>query len=144
MVERGGGVAGNHGGRKGMVGREGGGQGMVGIEGGEGVHDYLVEYKTMTRITSSSSSSLMSLLHLVALLPNATRSRMPVGSFMVLGAWACLSFPLVAAGHCSGLVLAGHSLSSIWRLFVGRWPSFAGCAVVEVLGGCHRLGGQGC
>ena len=37
MVERGGGVVGNHGGRKGMVGREGGGQGMVGIEGGEGV-----------------------------------------------------------------------------------------------------------
>ena len=139
----GGGVAGNQGGRKGMVGREGGGQGMVGIEGGEGVHAYLVEYKTTT-ITSLSSSSLVSLLRLVAPSPNATRSRTPVGLFVVLGAWACLSFPLVPTGHRSGLVLAGRSLSSVWRSFVGRWPSFAGRAVVKVLGGCRRLGGRGC
>ena len=127
-----------------MVGREGGGQGMVGIEGGEAVHAYLVEYKTTTTITSSSSSSLMSLLCLVAPSLNVTRSRAPVGSFVVLGVWACLSFPLVAAGRRSGLVLAGRSLSSVWRLFVGRWPLFAGRAVVEVLGGCRRLGGRGC
>ena len=35
MVERGGGVVGNHGGRKGMVDREG----MVGIEGGEDIYE---------------------------------------------------------------------------------------------------------
>ena len=144
MVERGGGVAGNHGGRKGMVGREGGGQGMVGIEGGEGVQAYLVEDKTTTMITSSSLSSLVSLLRLVAPSPNATRSHAPVGSFVVLGVWACLSFPLVAAGCRSGLVLAGRSLSSVWHSFVGRWPSFSSRTVVEVLGGCRRLGGRGC
>ena len=127
-----------------MVGREGGGQGMVGIEGGEGVHAYLVEYKTTTMITLSLSSSLVSLLHLVAPSPNMTPAHAPVGLFVVLGAWACLSFPLVAAGRHSGLVLAGRSLSSVWRSFVGRWPSFAGRAVVEVLGGCRRLGGRGC
>ena len=75
---------------------------MIGIEGGEGLHAYLVEYKTTTTITSSSSSSLVPLLRLVAPSPNATRSRAPVGSFVVLGAWACLSFPLVAAGRRSG------------------------------------------
>ena len=127
-----------------MVGREGGGQGMVAIEGGEGVHAYLVEYKTTTTITSSSLSSLVSLLRLVAPLLNVTRSRAPVGLFVVLGAWASCRFPLVAADRRSGLVLARRSLSSIWHSFVGRWPSFASRAVVEVLGDCRCLGGQGC
>ena len=126
-----------------MVGMEGGGQGMVGIEGGEGLHAYLVEYKTMTTIMSLSLSSLASLLRLVAPSPNATRFHAPVGSFMVLGAWVCLPFPLVAAGRRSGLVLAGRLLSSVWHSFVGRWSSFAGRAVVEVLGGLSSSGRPG-
>ena len=117
---------------------------MVGIEGGEGVQACLVEYKTTTTITSSSSSSLVSLLHLVAPSLNATRSRVPIGSFVVLGAWACLSFPLVAAGHRSGLVLAGRSLSSVWRSLVGRWPSFLVARLSRCWGVCRRLGGRGC
>ena len=108
-----------------MVDREG----MVGIEGGEGLHAYLVEYKTTT-IKSSSSSSLMSLL---AWLP---RRRTRHGPARPLGrSWfwgrgrACHShlWPLVVVrGVVVVVVLAGRSLSSVWRLLVGRWPSFAG------------------
>ena len=113
-----------------MVGREGGGQGMVGIEGGEGVDAYLMEYKTTMTITSSSSSSLVSLL---AWLP---RRRTRHGPARPLGrSWfwgrgrACRShlWPLVVVrGVVVVVVLAGRSLSSVWRSLVGRWPSFAG------------------
>ena len=122
-----------------MVGREGGGQGMVGIEGGEGVHAYLVEYKTTMTITSSSSSSLVSLPCLVAPSPNATRSRAPVWSFVVLGAWACLSFPLVAAGRRSG---RGCRCRPCWA-FAAIRLAFVGWALAVVYRsrGCRGVGG---
>ena len=90
-----------------------------------------MEYKT-TMTIMSSSSSLVSPPRLVALSPNATRSHAPVGSFMVLGAWACLSFPLVATGRRSGrgcrcrpcwvfavirLAFVGRLLAVVCRLF---------------------------
>ena len=103
---------------------------MVGIEGGEGLHAYLVEYKTMTTITSSSSSSLVSLL---AWLPRRRTRHGPAPPLGRSWFWerghACRShlWPLVVLqGVVVVVVLAGHSLSSVWCLFVGRWPSFAG------------------
>ena len=97
-----------------------------------------------TTITSSSSSSLVSLLRLVALSLNATRSHSPVGLSMVLGTWACLSFPLVAAGRRSG---RGCRCRPCWAFAVIRlafvcWALAVGCrslsslrAVIESLGG---------
>ena len=144
MVERGRGVAGNHGGRKGMVGREGGGQGMVGIEGGEGVHAYLVEYKMTTTLSSSSLSSLVSLLRLVAPLPNVTWSHALLGHswFWGLGR-ACRShlWPLVVIRGSSLLGIRCHPfgvhlLGAGRRLLVAR--------LSRCWGGCCRLGSWGC
>ena len=109
-----------------MVDREG----MVGIEGGEGLHAYLVEYKTTMTIMLSSSSSLVSLLTWLA--HRQTRH----GPVCLLGcSWfwgrgrACRShlwLLVVVRGVVVVVILAGRSLSSIWRSLVGRWPSFAG------------------
>ena len=64
---------------------------MLGLEGGERVHAYPMKYKTTT--ITLSSSSLVSLPRLVATSLNATHSRLSVGSSVVLGTWACVSFP---------------------------------------------------
>ena len=136
--EGGEGVMGNKGGREGLMGSKGGREGLMGSKGGGG-SAYLVEYKMTTTIASSSSSSLVSLPRLVAPSPNATRSRVPVWSFVVLAAWACLSFPLVAAGrrlgrgcHCRPcsaftvihLVFVGWPLAVLcWSLSLCTWLS---------------------
>ena len=81
---------------------------------------------------------------------DATRSRSPVGSSVVLGTWACLSLPLVAAGHRSGhgcrcrpcWAFAAIRLASVcWALAIGYRLLSSLRAVIEVLG---RLGGRGC
>ena len=83
---------------------------------------------------------------------DVTRSRSPVGSSMVLGTWACLSFPLVAAGRC-----LGHGCRSrpcwafavirlvlvCWALAVGCRLLSSLCAVIESLGGGRRFGRLG-
>ena len=83
---------------------------------------------------------------------DATRSRSPVGSSVVLGTWACLSLPLVAAGRRSGRgchcrpcwAFAAIRLAPVcWALAVGcRSLSFL-CAVIESLGGRRRFGRLG-
>ena len=83
---------------------------------------------------------------------DATRSRSPVGSSVVLGTWACLSFPLVAAGSRSG---RGCRCRPCWAFAVIRlalvcWALAVGCrslsslrAVIESLGGGRRFGRLG-
>ena len=75
---------------------------------------------------------------------DATWSRSPVGSSMVLGMWACLSFPLVATGRRSGCgcrcrpcwaFAVIHLALVCWALAVGC-PSLSSLhVVIELLGG---------
>ena len=83
---------------------------------------------------------------------DATWSRSPVGSSVVLGTWRCLSFPLVAAGRRSG---RGCRCRPCWAFAVIRlalvcWALAVGCrslsslgAVIESLGGGRRFGRLG-
>ena len=83
---------------------------------------------------------------------DATRSRSPVGSSVVLGTRACLSFPLVAAGRRSG---RGCRCRPCWAFVVillalACWALAVGCrslsslrAVIESLGGGRRFGQLG-
>ena len=83
---------------------------------------------------------------------DATQSCSPIGSSVVLGTWACLSFPLVAAGHCSG---HGYRCHPCWAFTVIRlalvcWALAVGCqllsslhAVIESLGGGRCFGRLG-
>ena len=96
--------------------------------------------------------SLVSLVRLVAPSPNATRPRSPVGSSVVLGTWACLSSPLVAAGRRSG---RGCRCRPCWafaviRLALVYWALAVACrslsslrAVIESLGGGRGFGRLG-
>ena len=70
---------------------------------------------------------------------DATRSRLPIGSSVVLGTWACLSFPLVAAGrrlghgcHCHPCwAFAVICLALVcWALAVGCQSLSSLCAVI--------------
>ena len=80
---------------------------------------------------------------------DATRSRSPVGSSVVLETWACLSFPLVAAGRGSGrgcrcrpcwAFAVIHLALVCWALAVGCWSLSSLRAVIESLGGGRRFG----
>ena len=80
---------------------------------------------------SSSSSSLMSLPHLVATLQMQHGPACPLGH---LWFWGCghachshLWLLVIVWGMVVIVVLAGHLQSSIWHLFVGRWLSVADC-----------------
>ena len=83
---------------------------------------------------------------------DATRSRSPVGSSVVLGTWACLSFPLVAAGRRSGRRCHCHPCwaFAVIRLALVCWALAVGCrslsslhAVIESLGGGRHFGRLG-
>ena len=83
---------------------------------------------------------------------DATRSCSPVGLSVVLGMWACLSFPLVAAGHRSGhgcrcrpcwAFAVIHLALVCWALAVGCRSLSSFRAVIESLGGGRRFGRLG-
>ena len=83
---------------------------------------------------------------------DATRSRSPVGSSVVLGMRACLSFPLVAAGCRSGrgcrcrpcwAFAVIHLALVCWALAVGCQSLSSLHAVIESLGGGHHFGWLG-
>ena len=83
-----------------------------------------------TMITSSSSSSLVSLPRLVATSRMRHGPARPLGrpSFCGRGR-ACRSHLwrlVVVRGVVVVAVLAGRSQPSVWRQFVGRWPSVTG------------------
>ena len=89
---------------------------------------------------------------LVCRVADATRSRSPVGSSVVLGTWACLSFPLVAAGRRSGCRCRCRPCwaFAVIRLALVCWALAVSCrslsslrAVIESLGGQHRFGQLG-
>ena len=93
---------------------------------GDGVNAYLIEYKTMTTRLLSSSSSLDRLRCVRAMSLTATRSRLPVESFVALGPWVRISLSSVALVTLS-FMGAGHStavaggLRGCWVVDVVRW-----------------------
>ena len=83
---------------------------------------------------------------------DATRSCSPVGSSVVLGTWACLSFPLVAAGRRSGRRCRCRPCwaFTVIRLALVCWALAVGCRslsslrmVIESLGRVRRFGQLG-
>ena len=93
---------------------------------GDGVYAYLIEYKTTTRLLSSSSSSLDSLCRVHAMLLTVTCSHSPIELFVVLGLWVRVSLSSVALVTLS-FVGAGHStavaggLRGCWVVNVVHW-----------------------